>query len=62
MGVGMTKQPKYEMFYDECRFHVWTVRPIGDRRFNSPNLVHFVHKKEAEEYLKMKNEEADNAT
>lgn len=41
---------KYEMYCDSAYYHMWAVRPVGDRDFESPNLKHFNTKQEAEEY------------
>ena len=47
---------KYEMYCDVSYYHLWAVRPIGDRNFESPNLKHFNTEKEAEEYKRVKEE------
>lgn len=46
-------KPKYEMFLDECYFHMWCVRNTDDRRFNSPTSFHFVKKSDAEEFKRL---------
>ncbi len=42
---------KWEMFLDECYFHLWCVRPVGDRRFGSPKSRHFVRRDDAQKFL-----------
>jgi hypothetical protein len=44
---------KYEMFLDESYFHMWVVRPEGDKNFNSPRLFHFESQKDAEEFKEL---------
>lgn len=46
-------KPKYEMFLDECYFHMWCVRNTDDRRFDSPTSFHFVKKSDAEEFKRL---------
>ena len=41
------------MFFDDCYFDLWAVRPVGDRDFNSPQLFHFEKKEDAKEFLKI---------
>lgn len=43
---------KWETFFDEAYFHMWAVRPVGDKDFYSDKLFHLVHKNEAEELVK----------
>lgn len=46
---------KWEMFLDEWYFHLWCVRPVGDRDFNSPNSRHFVRREDAQNFLNKMN-------
>jgi len=41
---------KYELFEDISYYHLWAVRPEGDRDFKSPRLFHFVRKEDAEKF------------
>lgn len=40
----------FEMFCDDAFFHMWAVRPEGDRDFRSPQLIHFNKKEDAEQF------------
>lgn len=38
---------EWEMFCDESYYHMWAVRPFGNKNFNSPLLFHVQTKEEA---------------
>jgi len=44
-----TSTEKWEMFCDDSYYHLWAVRRIGDKDFNSPQLFHFSLKEDAEQ-------------
>lgn len=46
-------ETKWEMFLDESYFHMWAVRPMGDRNLDSPRLFHFIKKEDAEAFKKL---------
>lgn len=50
----------WEVFQDEAFYHMWAVRPLGDRKFESPRLFHMKTKEKAEQ-LKELLEEAHMA-
>lgn len=41
---------KWELFMDISFYHMWAVRPIRDKDFNSPRLFHFTFKRDAEKF------------
>jgi len=43
----------YEMFCDATYYHMWCVRNINDKRFNSPTSFHFVNKEDAEDFKRL---------
>lgn len=43
-------KPTYEIFCDASYYHMWCVRNLDDKRFNSPTSFHFVKKSDAEEF------------
>lgn len=38
----------WEIFQDEMFYHMWAVRPLGDKNFQSPRLFHMATKEKAE--------------
>ena len=40
--------PQWECFCDESYYHMWAVRPVGDRSFSSKKLFHVASKEDAE--------------
>lgn len=46
-------KPKYEMFCDEGYYHLWCVRSLDDKRFNSPMSFHFTYEKDAIEFKRL---------
>jgi hypothetical protein len=44
----MSKKIKWEVFIDYSYYHLWAVRPVGDKSFNSQRIFHFVEKSDAE--------------
>lgn len=44
---------KWEVFQDLSYYHMWAVRPIGDRDFNSPHLFHFNKKEDADKFKEL---------
>lgn len=57
MGDNMSEvnhfNPYFEMFKDDSYFHLWAVRDIRDRSFNSPRLFHFAKKEDAEKFKEL---------
>lgn len=49
----MKDKPKYEIFCDESYYHMWCVRSMDDKRFNSPTSFHFTFQKDAEEFKRL---------
>ena len=49
----MAKKAKYEIFCDIGYYHMWCVRSIDDRRFNSPMSFHFHNQSDAEEFKRL---------
>lgn len=47
------KDEDWEMFCDECYYHLYCVRNTNDKRFNSPMSFHFLKKEDAETFLKL---------
>jgi len=43
----------YEIFCDVAYFHMWCVRNVNDRRFNSPTSFHFPKREDAEEFKRL---------
>jgi hypothetical protein len=43
----------YEMFCDDGYYHMWCVRNVNDKRFNSSMSFHFVNKQDAEEFKRL---------
>jgi len=52
-GVMRESDYQWEMFNDDSYYHLWCVRNIGDRSFNSPLSFHFVLKEDAEKFLEL---------
>lgn len=46
----MSNTNKWELFFDRAYFDMWAVRPINDKKFNSPRLFHFSSKEDAEDF------------
>lgn len=44
---------EFEMFVDENYYHLWTVRPIGDRDFKSLLLKRFDNQADAKEWMEI---------
>ena len=49
----MESNPQWEIFCDDGYYHMWCVRNIGDRSFNSPMSFHFIDKEDAEKFLEL---------
>lgn len=47
------KPPRFELFIDRHYYDMIAVRRIGDRNFNSTELFHFVHEKDAIEFMRL---------
>lgn len=45
----------FEIFLDECSFHLWTVRPKDQRSYNNIYQLWFSKKDKAEFYFKWLN-------
>ncbi len=52
---------KWEIYLDESYYHMWAVREIGDRDFNSSRLFHFIDLKDAKVFKKLLEEKAKYA-
>lgn len=52
---------EWECFCDEAYYHLWAVRPVGDRSFNSQKLYHVQSKNEAESLRDLLNSSRLNA-
>lgn len=46
----------WESFCDDCYWHMWAVRPEGDKDFNSQELFHVSNEKEATHLMNYLNE------
>jgi len=44
---------EWELFLDLSYFEMWCVRFAGDRDFCSPTSFHFVHREDAQEFLRL---------
>jgi hypothetical protein len=43
----------WEVFMDEDYYHMWAVRPMGDKDFNSPRLFHFALEENALQFKEL---------
>ena len=41
---------EWEMFLDESYYDMWSVRPVGDKDFNSPRLFRFDNRNDANNF------------
>ena len=44
---------EWEMYNDTSYYHMWDVRYIYDRDYNSPRLFHFYKEKDAKHFLEL---------
>lgn len=44
---------EWEYFVDESYYHMWCVRLVDDRDFNSKNNYHFMSKQQMKQFIKI---------
>lgn len=44
---------KWELFQDELNYDMFSVRPVGDKNFNSPRLFCFVEREDADKFKEL---------
>lgn len=44
---------QFELFCDEAYYHMWCVRNVNDKRFNSPTSFHFCKHEDALEFKRL---------
>jgi hypothetical protein len=51
--MSNNEKAKYELFCDDSYYHMWCVRSLDDKRFNSPMSFHFMLEKDAIEFKRL---------